>query len=334
MAKKKQTTPQVMETSGKGSMTAVTAQDADPDRLNVDQGAAAIQALSDSDDGHDLLGEADPELGGPARDSEPAEDESEGDEMEDLLEELTEDAEEDEFEDADPDEDAEAPTYKVKVQGEEIEVTLDELRLGYSREADYRKKTTELGQKRREVEQIRERATQAEKRYADKLAGLEASLDNLGPDTRNYIESEAARVREAAALRQAEQYQERLQAAQANLPEVIPEWRDAEAMQRELPAIKDYALNAGLAEETLAMVDEYSMAILRKAMKYDELTTKGRDAIREKAKGPSKTLQPGSRNGSGKKKGGEYERAMKRLSQTGTPLDAAAAIEGLFGDDL
>ena len=40
-------------------------------------------------------------------------------------------------------------TYKVKVAGQELEVTLDELRNGYSRDADYRQKTEELSHQRK-----------------------------------------------------------------------------------------------------------------------------------------------------------------------------------------
>ena len=42
------------------------------------------------------------------------------------------------------------PTYKVKVAGQEYDVTLDELRNGYSRDADYRRKTEELSHEKKQ----------------------------------------------------------------------------------------------------------------------------------------------------------------------------------------
>ena len=42
------------------------------------------------------------------------------------------------------------PTYKVKVAGQEYDVTLDELRNGYSRDADYRRKTEELSYEKKQ----------------------------------------------------------------------------------------------------------------------------------------------------------------------------------------
>jgi len=48
----------------------------------------------------------------------------------------------------------EQPRFKVKVQGEELEVTLDELRNGYMRDADYRRKTQEIAAIRKAVEEF------------------------------------------------------------------------------------------------------------------------------------------------------------------------------------
>ena len=51
---------------------------------------------------------------------------------------------------------AEAPqTYKVKVNGEELDVPLDELLNGYSRTQDYKTKTAEVAEQRRAVESER-----------------------------------------------------------------------------------------------------------------------------------------------------------------------------------
>ena len=57
--------------------------------------------------------------------------------------EASEDVSQDE-EQIDTQEKQESPSYKVKVNGQEFDVTLDELRNGYSRDADYRQKTEEL----------------------------------------------------------------------------------------------------------------------------------------------------------------------------------------------
>ena len=64
-------------------------------------------------------------------------------------------------------------TYKVKVAGQELDVTLDELRNGYSRDADYRQKTEELSHQRKNFQ------SESEKQrldYSQKLNDLNQSL--------------------------------------------------------------------------------------------------------------------------------------------------------------
>jgi len=51
-------------------------------------------------------------------------------------------------------------TYKVKVAGQELDVTLDELRNGYSRDADYRRKTEELSHERKNFQSESEKQRQ------------------------------------------------------------------------------------------------------------------------------------------------------------------------------
>ena len=45
--------------------------------------------------------------------------------------------------------------HQLKVNGQEIEVSLDELKAGYSRDSDYRQKTHSLGMEKRDLENQR-----------------------------------------------------------------------------------------------------------------------------------------------------------------------------------
>ena len=58
----------------------------------------------------------------------------------------------------------ESPRYRVKVSGEEVEVSLDELLNGYSRTADYQKKTQSLAEQRKAVEAERVKIEEAAKK--------------------------------------------------------------------------------------------------------------------------------------------------------------------------
>src|SRR5688500_9158667 len=80
----------------------------------------------------------------------------------------SEDADDIESEAADDDaesDDAER-LYKVTVNGEDIEVTLDELRAGYTRDRDYTQKTQKVAEIRRAAQQEREAHRQAVESYA------------------------------------------------------------------------------------------------------------------------------------------------------------------------
>ena len=87
------------------------------------------------------------------------EEETEAESQDETEEETSEDVSQDE-EQIDTQEKLEDSTYKVKVAGQELEVTLDELRNGYSRDADYRQKTEELSYQRKEFQSESEKQRQ------------------------------------------------------------------------------------------------------------------------------------------------------------------------------
>lgn len=94
--------------------------------------------------------------------------------IEDLLKDLDDDDEDEEEAPADDAEDGEdededhAPgeTYQVKVDGEVIDVTLNELKAGYQRQADYTRKSQALAAEREELEQ-------ASQEFSDTLQSLD-----------------------------------------------------------------------------------------------------------------------------------------------------------------
>ncbi len=76
--------------------------------------------------------------------------------------------------------------HKVKVAGQEFDVTLDELRNGYQRDADYRRKTEELSNDRKNFQ------SESEKQrldYSQKLNELNQSLSVAQQDLNAEINS-------------------------------------------------------------------------------------------------------------------------------------------------
>lgn len=99
----------------------------------------------------------------PEETAEPLESEElEGEEQE----ELAPDEEEGEYEDEESSEEEEAlEYYAIKVDGEEIEVSLEELQSGYQRQKDYTKKTQALAEQRKDYEAKAAKLEQLQTQY-------------------------------------------------------------------------------------------------------------------------------------------------------------------------
>ena len=87
--------------------------------------------------------------------------------------------EEDELDEEQTNVEEEAPqlqTFTVKVDGQEVEVTQEELINGYSRQQDYTRKTQELSQQRKTIEQQQAELAQRDAIYSQLLPKMEAQL--------------------------------------------------------------------------------------------------------------------------------------------------------------
>lgn len=281
-----------------------------------------------------------------------AEDALESDEEE---AELDDDEYESEEEDSGP-----AETFIVKVNGEEVSVGLDELLGGYSRQADYTRKSQALSEERKSFEQDRNAINLERQQYSQLLGALQnqlSGMDEQAPDfDRMYDEDpieaarlerqwtkqqkskheklqaihlEQQRVSQANQQYQAEQIQQVLAQEVAMLPDVIPEWRNEELAAREREELRAYLIESGVAEEELqALVRANHIKVLRKAMLYD----KGQSRIRKAAKEgrSSKTVRPGSRNGQVAPSSRKQKNARQRLANSGRVADAAGLIESML----
>jgi Tfp pilus assembly protein PilN len=249
----------------------------------------------------------------------------------------------------------EQPRYRVKVSGEEVEVSLDELLNGYSRTADYQKKTQSLAEQRKAVEAERVKIQEAAKTretYAQRLQVIEqllqqqnnpedlARLKEEDPFTwqqrmaEQYerdkqlaaVQAERARVQQEQMSYQQAQLQKHMQAEQQKLVEAIPEFKDdvkAEVVRRD---IRNYAKSIGFTDQELSQVyDSRAVLALYKAAQYDKLMANKGAATKKVATAP-KTIRPGTSNPqSSENEAVKKERA--RLRQSGNKKDAARLFE-------
>ena len=83
--------------------------------------------------------------------------------------------------------------YTIRVDGQEVEVTLEELQNGYSRQQDYTRKTQELSQQRKTIEQQQRELAERDAIYAQLLPKMEAQISGeLGnePDWNQLYEDD------------------------------------------------------------------------------------------------------------------------------------------------
>ena len=258
------------------------------------------------------------------------------------------------------DEEAEEPskqaqTFRVKVDGEEVEVPLDELLKGYSRTADYTRKTQAIAEARKQAEAEAALAREERQRYAQTLEALDASLKQLQPLEidwdRLYQENpvEWVRQREIARSRQEQaawvqaqkqalvekqQTEERIEAEKtleserSKLLEALPEWRDADKARAEKAKIVSYATEKlGFSVDEISDIyDARAVVALRKAMLFDELMSK-RDQMRPKIMQKAKPMKAGAAQAPQSSKVVASKAALSRLANSGSTRDAAAVFE-------
>ena len=249
----------------------------------------------------------------------------------------------------------EAPKYRVKANGEELEVSLDELLNGYSRTADYQKKTQSLAEQRKSVEAERVKIDEAAKTretYAQRLQVIEQLLsqqdssENLQElkesDPIAYaikiaerserekqlqtVQAERYRVQQEQQALQSQSLQQHIQTEQEKLKTIIPEFKDdakAEVVRRD---IRNYAKSIGFSDQELSQVyDSRAVQTLYKAMQYENLVAGKAGATKKVAAAP-KTLKPGTSN----PQSSEQEVQKKEFAQlrkTGNKRDAAKLFE-------
>ena len=285
----------------------------------------------------------------------------EADEEPEASDEEDTDAEEDSEESDEEDSQEEPDLYAVTVDGEEHEVTFDELLKGYSRQSDYTRKTQALAELKNSFEEAKTRFEQElpelqglKEQYVRSLGEvIEGSLTGLErfnidwEALRNEDQSEYLLKREE--FRQAQEHIQGLQARRhqeesqlqhqmtenhqrfvANehekLARQVPEWREAGTRAELGGQIREYALSQGFtAEEIDSLVDSRSFVALMKAMKYDSLSKSNLKA--KKVKNKPKVVKAGS--GSSKKRSAKARTtaSMQRLRETGRIDDADKLFE-------
>jgi len=306
--------------------------------LTVDQAASSLLAMMDASE----ASQEQPE----EQQSQPAEAQAEEQYEEQYDSEDSEEAEQE----------VEQPRYRVKVDGQESEVSLDELVKGYQREADYTKKTQTLAEQRKAVEAERqtvEQAKQLRDTYAQRLQIIEQALrsqtqgENLDElketdpigyavkvaersenEKRLYaIRAEQARIAQMQQSEQAHQLSQVVSQEADKLSKVLPEYADPQKGETIRKSIRSYAESVGFSADELSKVyDSRAVLTLYKAMQYDKLM-QNKGEVNKKLNQAPKMLRPGVGKPQGSLEAEKTKRLRQQFKQSGKVSDAAKLFE-------
>jgi|TARA_R110002012_G_scaffold104096_1_gene244349 hypothetical protein len=249
----------------------------------------------------------------------------------------------------------EQPTYTVNLDGNESEVTLDELKRGYYRHADYTKKTMSLSDEKKELNSELDKTRLERQNYLNALETYNSQTNgelkelertnwtDLEINDRDTFLQKKGRYLELkenqtkAELEKKELLEKTTLENQTKMKELIKE--NQSILARELPiindpqkgptikrAIKTFGLNQGFSQQEMDNIfDAKSVLVLYKAMQFDNL--QNTKISNKKSKNVPKVTKPGTGVTRGDISSEKVMKQKARLRRTGKLDDAAALIK-------
>ena len=237
-------------------------------------------------------------------------------------------------EDADEGDYEEQDVYTVRVNGEDVDVTLDEALKGYQREADYTRKTQQLAEQRKqlEAEQSEFQAVQAQTAqlrdaYGQTLQQLQQQLQNglqqepdwdaayqqldakeytrlvqdwnARKDNLQKVQAEQARVAKEQAKESESMMRAHLAQQSDLMLEKLPQWRDEKVRLTERDELITYAKSLGYTDDEIAnAADHRAIVALYHSWQLSKLNAAKPEAKKRVRKAPkmAKAGVPRSKN--------------------------------------
>jgi hypothetical protein len=275
--------------------------------------------------------------------------------------EYVEDDEEGEYDtdEVEEEEEVEQPDiYTVKVDGEEYEVTQDELLNGYQRQQAYTKRSQELAEQRKAFEAEASQVAQMRDAYAQQLEQLSQQLNQVNeqePDwaalAKEYsaedlivykaqldqqkeyakqVEAEKQAIAQQQAQEQQAQMQQHLASQREEMLNRIPQWRDEDIRTSEREQVIKYAQQSvGFSPQEIANAsDARAIELLYKAWQWDNLQQK-KPAAKKKASKAPKMAKAGQPKTKAQVASRSRQRSLKRLNNE---RSVDAAVNYLMGN--
>ena len=241
--------------------------------------------------------------------------------------------------------------HRVKVQGQELEVSLDELKSGYSRDSDYRQKTHALAEERRMLD---DQKTSLSRSYDGKLKELTdligAAESYIGQSSKEDLQkmyeedpTQAAKIdfqqrqqresfnnlkqqAEVAKLQQYNQYlDEQKRLAATKIPEYSDPVKGVTFKNQMKNTLSEYGFND---QEIGSLADHRFLMVLKDAMEYKNL--KSKPVTNKKVTTAPKVVKSGTPKMEDSRRAAVKQK-IGRLRRSGKINDAQSAILEIIG---
>lgn len=242
--------------------------------------------------------------------------------------------------------------HRVKVQGQELEVTLDELKAGYSRDSDYRQKTHSLSLERKQIEEeknvLRQQYDMRIKDLSTAIATAESMMgQQMSPQQlqRLYDEDPATASKVDFQMRQ---QKDRIRFLKSKLAEEesnkknsylaeqirlaqerIPEFSDPNKIDSFKSGMKTLLKGYGYNDQEISEVSDHRLLlILKDAMAYNNFK-QSKPIVQKKIEKAPKVVKPGVANTENSQRS-VVRNKISKLKKSGRLEDAQSAILGML----
>jgi hypothetical protein len=252
----------------------------------------------------------------------------------------------------------ELDTYTVKVDGKDVKVTQEELLAGYSRQADYTRKSQVLSEQRQKADEELAATQQERQRYLSQLEQFnnqaDSKIDELAKtdwtqlkeedpteymlkrdqyrelqENKRMVEDEQKNLQFKSQQENQAKWQEELSRQQQLMVNKLPEWNDPDKGPKLKQNIKSFAVKKGFSEqEVSSLIDARSVDVLHKAMLYENLLATKISG--KKSKVVPKVQRPGSPASRDEISSDKLKAKRARLRKSGHISDAQSLIESLM----
>ena len=255
-------------------------------------------------------------------------------------------------EDSNAQEEQETDLHQIIVNGEKIEVDLEELKAGYQKDADYRRKTEELAVERRQMQFDKDRLS---KEYTTKIDDLNNLTATLNAELNNELNSkeldklydedptEAAKIerklrRRRESIQQSQQklkrhqeqeFQKVVVEEQRKVAIKHPDFSDPLKGATLKTNMRNYLVQRGFSDQEIsAIYDSRQFDVVLDGMRYFENAKPVKTNFAKKIVKPSRVVKPGVKSTKDEKDSKSRLSQLRTLKKSGNTKDAVDLLKG------